>query len=270
MVSFYDLLTLVTYNFNDDGITMFKCNVSIFAFCFVFNYSVWAVDDQEKTAYVEPEKTFKITPLYPVDELRAAARVAKPPVEARRFLTPDLVELTTLDESIHLDIRYASENNFMGASFYSAPRAFLQRPAAEALVRVHHKLKKQGFGFLVHDAYRPWYVTKMFWDATPDDKKMFVANPQEGSRHNRGCAVDLTLYHLKTGKVVRMVSGYDEMSDRSHIDYPGGTSQQRKHRSMLREAMESEGFSVELIEWWHYDYKTWSQYPILNKTFDEI
>ena len=146
----------------------------------------------------------------------------------------------------------------------------MQRPAAEALVRANRKLKTYGYGLLIHDAYRPWYVTKMFWDAPPDDKKIFVANPDNGSRHNRGCAVDLTLYDLDNGEVVEMVGGYDEMTDRSFPDYVGGTSRQRWHRELLRWAMESEGYTVYKAEWWHFDYKTWNDYPILNLTFEEL
>ena len=136
--------------------------------------------------------------------------------------------------------------------------------AAEALVRVHRKLAKQGYGLLVHDGYRPWAVTKMFWDATPKDMRVFVADPSLGSRHNRGCAVDLTLYDLKTGQVLEMGGLYDEMSERSYPDYPGGMSLERWQRVLLRHAMEEQGFSVYPVEWWHFDYKDWAKYPILN------
>jgi len=153
---------------------------------------------------------------------------------------------------------------------YSQARAFLQRPAADAVVRANRALKEKGYGLLIHDAYRPWYVTKMFWDATPDDKKIFVANPAEGSRHNRGCAVDLTLYDLKTGRAVKMPSGYDEMSPRAYADYTGGTAEERERRAVLRSAMEKEGFTVYPQEWWHFDYKDWKQYPIMNLKFENL
>jgi serine beta-lactamase-like protein LACTB len=146
----------------------------------------------------------------------------------------------------------------------------MQRPAAESVVRVNRKLKQSGYGLLVHDAYRPWYVTKVFWDATPDDKKKFVADPSQGSRHNRGCAVDISLYDLKTGKPIEMVSTYDETTDRAYPDYPGGTSLQRWHRDLLRDAMQSEGFTVYTAEWWHFDYKDWQKYRIGNVAFDQI
>jgi D-alanyl-D-alanine dipeptidase len=214
--------------------------------------------------------SFHITPLRPVEELRAEALKQQPPHEQGTFLKPDLVELTTLDPTIKLDVRYATTNNFLGTPVYTQARAFLQRPAAEALVRANHELKALGYGLIIHDGYRPWYVTKIFWDATPDDKKIFVADPKDGSKHNRGCAVDLSLYDLKTGTEVQMPSGYDEMTERAYADYPGGTDEERARRLLLRQAMEKQGFAVIPKEWWHFDYKAWKQYPILNVKFEDL
>lgn len=213
---------------------------------------------------------FRITPLKPVPELRRLAHADRPPVENGEFHTPDLVEVAKVDPSIKLDIRYASTRNFLGTPLYPEARAFLQRPAAEAVVRANQRLRPLGYGLLIHDAYRPWYITKVFWDATPDAMKKFVADPAQGSRHNRGCAVDITLYSLKTGKEIEMTGVYDEMSDRSYPNYPGGTSRERWHRDLLREAMEAQGFTVYPFEWWHFDYKDWQHYPILNVDFDQI
>jgi zinc D-Ala-D-Ala dipeptidase len=193
-----------------------------------------------------------------------------PPKEEGTFRKPDLVELVELDPTIRLDVRYATANNFTGRAVYAEARAFLQRPAAEALVRAGRALKAKGYGLAVFDGYRPWSVTKLFWDLTPADKKQFVADPAKGSRHNRGCAVDLTLHDLKTGRQVSMPGEYDEMSERSHINYAGGTAEQRRLRDLLRAAMEAEGFAPYEPEWWHYDYKDWRQYPILNLGFDEL
>ncbi|HEU4413991.1 MAG TPA: M15 family metallopeptidase [Candidatus Angelobacter sp.] len=137
-------------------------------------------------------------------------------------------------------------------------------------MRAQRALREKGYGLLIHDAYRPWYVTKMFWEATPDDKKIFVADPKEGSKHNRGCAVDLTLYDLKTGAVAQMPSGYDEMSERAYADYKGGTAEQRERRAILRAAMEKEGFTVYPQEWWHFDFKDWKEYPVMNVRFEEL
>ena len=221
---------------------------------------------------IEPEtgNQLHIKPLRPVPELMKEALAAHPPAEDGEFRRTDLVELTRLDPTIRLEIRYATTNNFLGTVFYSQARAFMQRPAAEAVVRASTRLHALGYGLLVHDAYRPWYVTRVFWDATPDDKKVFVADPSKGSRHNRGCAVDLTLYDLKTGKPIEMVSTYDETTARAYPDYPGGTSLQRWHRALLRAAMETEGFTVYEAEWWHFDYKDWRKYLIGNLRFEQI
>ncbi len=212
----------------------------------------------------------RVTPVRPLADLEREARAASPPVEHNRPRTPDLVELTTLDSTIHLEVRYATTNNFLGNKFYPQARAFLQRPAAEALVRAHRFLKTKGYGILVHDSYRPWYVTKMFWDAVPEADKIFVADPADGSRHNRGAAADITIYDRSTGKPVDMPGTYDETSDRSFANYPGGTALQRWYRALLRRAMEAEGFTVYHAEWWHFDYKGWSEYPILNIPYTDV
>jgi len=213
---------------------------------------------------------YRITPVKPVEALREAALSAAPPPEKGPFRPPELIELRTLDRTIKLDIRYANSTNFLGVPLYTQARAFLQRPAAEALLRAHRELSKLGLGVLIHDAYRPWYVTKIFWDATPEDKHIFVADPSKGSRHNRGCAVDLTLYGLKTGKPLQMTGGYDEMSERSYPDYPGGTSLARWNRELLRRAMEAQGFRVYAAEWWHFDYKDSEKYGIQNIKFESL
>ncbi len=211
-----------------------------------------------------------ITPVRPMAELRREALAATPPVEAGPFRPAELVELTRLDPTIKLEIRYATSNNLFGTPFYTQARAFLQRPAAEAVARVSAALRPLGYGLLVHDGYRPWYVTKMFWDASPEDKHIFVADPAHGSRHNRGAAVDLTLYDLRTGAPVEMVSTYDETSPRAFPDYPGGTSRQRWYRALLRRAMEAERFTVYDAEWWHFDYADFRFYPIMNVDFERL
>ena len=212
----------------------------------------------------------RVKPLRPVAEMLRDARYAQPPKENGDFRANDLVEITALDPSIKLEVRYATRNNFLGSKFYAQARAFAQRPVAEALLRVQTKLRAQGFGLLIYDAYRPWFVTKTFWDATPAAQKWLVADPSKGSRHTRGAAVDLTLYELKTGRAVPMVSTYDETTDRARPDYPGGSSIERWHRQLLRATMESEGFTVYPDEWWHFDFKGWEKHAIGNAPFEDL
>ena len=126
----------------------------------------------------------------------------RPPATPEATRKADLVELVKLDKTIKLDIRYAGTNNFLGKPVYKEARAFLQRPAAESLLKAHRDLAKSGYGLLIHDGYRPWAITRLFWDMTSGKQREFVADPKSGSKHNRGCAVDLTMYELATGRVV--------------------------------------------------------------------
>ncbi|MDI9337430.1 MAG: M15 family metallopeptidase [Alphaproteobacteria bacterium] len=195
---------------------------------------------------------------------------AQAPIETGDFYQSDLIELIKLDPSFKLDIRYATPNNFVGKPVYNQARAFLQKPAAEALVKVQAALKPLGLGLLIFDGYRPWRITKLFWDITPDSLHHFVANPKSGSKHNRGCAIDLSLYNLKTGQEIEMTGAYDEMSQRSYPNYTGGTSEQRKYRDLLRKLMEEQGFHVYEYEWWHFDYKDWKKYRINDTPFENL
>jgi D-alanyl-D-alanine dipeptidase len=209
-------------------------------------------------------------PAHKLEAMRAEALRALPPDEEGEFRASDLVEPVALDPTLRLDVRYASSRNFLRWPVYAEPRVFLQRPAAEAVVRVNRALRDQGYGLLLFDGYRPWYVTQVFWDATPPEQRMFVADPNQGSRHNRGCAVDLTLYELASGREVAMPSDYDDFTERASPDYAGGSPQQRAARDLLRRAMEAEGFTVNEHEWWHFDCRDWQQYRIENVLFKDI
>ncbi|HJS50870.1 MAG TPA: M15 family metallopeptidase [Pyrinomonadaceae bacterium] len=197
----------------------------------------------------------------------AFAQVAPPKEEDKR--KAHLIELISLDDTIKLDIRYATENNFMGRKVYPEARAFMQKPAAKAIVRVHKKLKKQGLGLVIYDGYRPWTITKLFWDTVAPGQRKFVADPAKGSKHNRGCAVDLGIFDLKTGAAVPMPSGYDEFTERASPNYKGGTEEERRNRDLLRSLMEAEGYTVNPDEWWHFDYKDWEKYAIYDISFAE-
>jgi D-alanyl-D-alanine dipeptidase len=212
----------------------------------------------------------RITPVRSIDDIRREALALTPPAETGKFQPTQLVEVVKLDSTIRLEIRYATDFNFLGTKLYDTARAFMQKPAAEALVRANKNLRRLGYGLLIHDAYRPWYVTRIFWDATPPDKQWMVANPTTGSRHNRGIAVDITLYDFESKKPVEMPSTYDESTPRAYETYPGGTALQRHYRLLLRRVLEHEGFAVNPLEWWHFDYVDRKRYAIGNVAFDHI
>jgi D-alanyl-D-alanine dipeptidase len=221
-------------------------------------------------ATAPPRYPVPALPVSKLEQLRAEALRATPPVEDGEFRDSDLVEPVALDPTLRLDVRYAGSDNFLRAPVYPEARVFLQRPAAEAVVRANRALAAHGYGLLLFDGYRPWYVTQLFWDATPQEQRNFVADPATGSRHNRGCAIDLSLYDLRTGLEVPMPSGYDEFSERAHPGYAGGTPEQRAARDLLRRTMEAEGFTVNEDEWWHYDYRDWQKYRIGNVFFKDL
>lgn len=213
-----------------------------------------------------PPGGWRLAPQRPIADLLRECATAAPGAELQRGeRRHELMVLSELDPSLRCDLRYATADNFVGAAVYAATaRACLQRPAAEALLRVQRTLAARGLGLLVFDAYRPWSVTKVFWEATPPALRAFVADPALGSRHNRGCAVDLTLCELATGRPLAMPSEFDEFTPRASPDYPGGTSVQRWARDLLRAAMGREGFAVNDAEWWHFDHDDWQRYGVGN------
>lgn len=217
-------------------------------------------------------RNFRILPWVLAIPLFLAACRATPPKEPGSFRDPDLVELIRLDPSLRLDFRYATANNFTGRPLYSQPRAFLQRPAALALVRAHRALAPQGYGILVYDAYRPWSVTRSLWDSASESERRegFVADPDIGSKHNRGCAVDAGLYELNSGREVAMPSAFDEFSERAYPSYQGGHTEARRARDVLRKALEAEGFEVSKNEWWHFNYRDWPRYRLLDIPFEAL
>jgi len=135
---------------------------------------------------------------------------------------------------------------------------------------VQAELRPLGYGLLVFDGYRPWRITKQMWDHTPAAKKEFVADPRKGSRHNRGCAVDLSLWDIAANQEAAMPGEYDEMSPRSYAAYAGGTAEQRARRDLLRSTMAHHGFTVLPAEWWHFDYQDWKSYPIQDVPFEQL
>lgn len=194
---------------------------------------------------------------------------------AGRTLSPQdpkrLLELVTLDPMIKLDMRYATTNNFTGNVLYDAARAFLVAPAAKALVRASKAAQADGYGLTIYDAYRPWRITKKLWDATPvGPKKEYVANPKRGSKHNRGCAIDLTLHNLRNGQLVEMPTEFDDFSEKAHRNYMGASNTAISNRARLARYLEAEGFIGLSNEWWHFDFTGWEQFPVMDIPFSKI
>ena len=138
------------------------------------------------------------------------------------------------------------------------------------MIKISKELKYFGYGLLIFDGYRRWSVTKIFWDITSEENKKFVADPKKGSRHNRGCAIDLSLYEFASGKVVQMTSEHHEMNERSYPTYAGGTTEQRMKRDLLKTKMEANGFTVYAYEWWHFNFNGWQKFRIANIPFSKI
>lgn len=169
---------------------------------------------------------------------------------------------------IYLDIRYATINNFTGKVIYLSPRAFARMPVFDALQKVQDSLSHFMIGLKIYDAYRPYAASLKFFEVYPDTN--FVANPRNGSRHNRGCAVDLTLVELSTGKELPMPTEYDNFTEKAHPDYKDLPDTVLTNRKLLFGIMEHFGFSYYPTEWWHFDYKGWEKYKLLDLTFEEL
>lgn len=180
----------------------------------------------------------------------------------------ELVEIIKAIPDIKLDIKYATKNNLVHQRVYKQARSFARKPVVESLQKIQAELKPQGLGLKIFDGYRPYAVTCLFYAAIRDTT--FVAAPWRGSRHNRGCAIDLTVINLKTGKELPMPSGYDETTERSFHDYQGGTAEERKNREILRDAMTKHGFAIYKFEWWHYDFIGFERFDITDIPFEEL
>lgn len=182
-----------------------------------------------------------------------------------------LVDLRQIIPDAKFDVRYATANNLIGRPLYPTADVFMRRPAALALREVHDNLRQLGFGLVFHDGYRPYEITVLFYEEIKDTT--YVADPRKGSRHNRGMAIDLSMYDLKTGEIVEMPSAYDETTERSHHDYMGGSKKALQNRQILKDAMLDVGFEVYPYEWWHYDFKGWEKcytYDIWHEKIKKI
>lgn len=177
-----------------------------------------------------------------------------------------LVDLETL--GIPLDIRYATPDNFMKQTLYPSAKAFLRAPAARALADVQRELAAQGLGIKVFDGYRPYAVTVAMWE--PIKNPDYVADPKKGSRHNRGAAVDLTLIDLKTGAEVAMPTPYDDFTPRAAQSFNDLPADVLANRALLNDVMTRHGFDPLPSEWWHFDFRGWERFELLDVPFESF
>jgi D-alanyl-D-alanine dipeptidase len=180
----------------------------------------------------------------------------------------ELINLETFVPGLVLDIRYATTNNFTGEKIYNLARAYSLKPVAIALKKIQADLKSQGLGIKIFDGYRPYKATVKFYEVYRDTT--YVASPYRGSRHNRGCALDLTVINLKTGEELRMPTGFDSFKKEAWPSTPVSDPEVKKNRALLINAMEKHGFKVNSSEWWHFDFIGWQKYEVLDIDFEEL
>ncbi|HMP99186.1 MAG TPA: M15 family metallopeptidase [Cyclobacteriaceae bacterium] len=180
----------------------------------------------------------------------------------------ELIDLEYFIPGIVLDIRYATTNNFTAEQIYQLPKAFARKPVAEALLKIQQALQADGLGLKIYDAYRPYAATVKFYEVYHDTT--YVASPYRGSRHNRGCAVDLTLIQLDTGEELKMPTSYDSFEEMAHADYPLQDEEALRNRELLKAIMQQHGFKVYAAEWWHYDFIGWENFELLDIPFEVL
>ena len=180
----------------------------------------------------------------------------------------ELIDLEKFIPGIVLDIRYATTDNFMKEKIYSLAKAYARKPVAEALKKAQNDLRKQGLGVKIYDAYRPYKATVKFYETYHDTT--YVASPYRGSRHNRGCALDMTIVNLKTKAELKMPTGFDSFSKDAWPSTPISDPLASKNRKLIIDAMEKHGFKVNASEWWHFDFIGWKKFEVMDIDFEEL
>jgi len=181
-------------------------------------------------------------------------------------------ELMNLEQTIPgivLDIRYATKNNFTRAKVYNLAKAYARKPVAEALKKAQADFNQLGYDIKIYDAYRPYSATVKFYELMKGDTT-YVANPYKGSRHNRGCALDMTIVDLKTKQELKMPSDYDAMQKESWPSTPVIDPVVRKNRDTLIAIMEKNGFKVYTTEWWHFDFVGFEKFEVMDIDFEQL
>ncbi len=212
----------------------------------------------------ENGRPFRFAPASGWQALKTAADAAVMPAQLGAGQQAQLVDLAQAVPGLKFDLRYAQADNCFGQALTDDQRAFLDADAAQALAQAQQYLKPYGYGILVWEAYRPWSVSKLAYDALPADKKSMLPAPEVGFSHNTGCSIDVSLYLLATGENAGMISGFDEPSVRQYASFAGGTTLERYRRDLLRRAMQMAGFTASETEWWHFDYGDIKGFAHLN------
>lgn len=179
-----------------------------------------------------------------------------------------LVNLETEFPEMFFDIRYATKNNFTGEPIYTLARAYVRGPVADALRKIQAELQLKGLSLKIYDGYRPYKGTVKLYEVYRDTT--YVASPYRGSRHNRGCALDLTLADAKTGRELKMPTEFDSFKKEAWPSTPVADPEARANRKLLIDVMEKHSFKVNSSEWWHFDFIGWQQYEILDVDFEEL
>lgn len=213
----------------------------------------------------------EVKPIIPIEKCCANDSLVVEPIELLDTLSPKLlaaglVDVQTIHPDIRVELKYASEDNFMQRNVYGGlKKAYLQPKVAERLGKVQEYLTENhpGYYLLVYDAVRPRSVQQFMWDLLDsipiNERTKFVSNPSRGSLHSFGCAVDVTLWKESEG-VLDMGANYDDMRKiaytqlEQHFLSTGELSkEQYANRLLLRKAMSQGGFWVIQTEWWHFN-----------------
>jgi D-alanyl-D-alanine dipeptidase len=172
-----------------------------------------------------------------------------------------LVNLENMDSSMLIDLRYATSDNFTDTVLYPISICLLREETAQKLIKAEARFEALGYRIKIWDAYRPLSVQQIMYDATED--KAYIANPENGSRHNRGAAVDITLVDAEDNEL-EMPSGFDDFSINAHRDNPDMPETAKKNMDVLTSVMTECGFTSINSEWWHFDDSDWQSYPVLD------
>ena len=180
----------------------------------------------------------------------------------------ELVDLEKFIPGIVLDIRYATANNFTKEKIYNLSKAYARKSVAEALKKAQLQFSKSGVGIKIYDAYRPYSATVKFYEIYHDTT--YVASPYRGSRHNRGCALDMTLVDLKTKQELKMPTEFDSFRKEAWPSTPMTDPEIKKNRDLIIRLMKENGFKVNGSEWWHFDFVGWGKYEVMDINFEEL